>query len=402
MMLTAKRLSLLKDILRQPAAPFREQHVARCVSAHLTRAGVAHFFDPVGNLVVGVATAAAYRRLLSRRTKGEDKNEPIRIFIAHMDHPGFHGVRWLASNRLAVKWYGGSPLKHLAGARLWLADDDVEVTNSMVQARLVKPKLLKEGWAIDTAEVQLQTSDGTLVAERYAGQQAKKLFGSFAFRSHCWVSGKRLYTRAADDLVGVFAIVSTAIDLHRRHAGAPFIGLLTRAEEVGFVGAVQHFELGWLGTAKRPLLCVSLEASRTLPGARVGKGPVVRLGDRRTPFESGALQVLSEIAEKILPKAHQRRLMDGGACEATAATAWGLPTVGITLPLGNYHNQGFEGGMDCPQVNGPAPEFVHLDDINGELKLCRALMSSDLPWSDPWQKVRARLMENARDYNNLL
>jgi len=401
-MLTAKRLSLLKDILRQPAAPFREQHVARCVSAHLTQAGVAHFFDPVGNLVVGVASATAYRRLLNQRTTGASKNEPVRLFIAHMDHPGFHGVKWLAPNRLAVKWHGGSPLKHLTGARLWVADDETEITRSTVQARLVKPKLLKAGWAIDTAEVHFQTLDGMPLAERYAGRQAKNLFGSFAFRSHCWVSGKRLYTRAADDLVGIFAIVSTAIDLHRRHDGAPFIGLLTRAEEVGFVGAVQHFELGWLNAAKRPLLCVSLEASRTLPGARVGKGPVVRLGDRRTPFESGALQVLSEIAEKTLPKAHQRRLMDGGACEATAATAWGLPTVGITLPLGNYHNQGFEGGMDCPQAEGPAPEFVHLNDINGELKLCRALMSPGLPWSDPWQKMRARLVRNAQNYNKLL
>jgi len=403
MMLTAKRLSLLRDILRQPAAPFRECHVARCVSAHLTQAGVAHFLDPAGNLVVGVATEVAYRHLLNRHMTGKDKNEPVRIFIAHMDHPGFHGVRWLEPDRLAVKWHGGSPLKHLASARLWVADDEIEVTNSKTRARLLKPKLLKAGWAIDTAEVQFQTSEGSMpLAERYAGRAAKKLFGSFAFRSHCWTSGKRLYTRAADDLVGVFAIVSTAIDLHRRNAGAPFIGLLTRAEEVGFVGAVQHFELGWLDAAKRPVLCVSLEASRTLPGARVGKGPVVRLGDRRTPFDSGALQVLSEIAEKILPGAHQRRLMDGGACEATAAMAWGLPTVGITLPLGNYHNQGFEGGMDCPQTEGPAPEFVHLDDISGELKLCRALMSSGLPWSDPWQKMRTRLMKNARNYNNLL
>jgi len=401
-MLTAKRLSLLKNILRQPAAPFREQHVARCVVAHLTKANVPHFFDPVGNLVVGVATAAAYRRLLNRRVTDANKNEPVRIFIAHMDHPGFHGVKWLTPNRLAVKWHGGSPLKHLAGARLWLADDDVEITNPTVQARLLKPKLLKAGWAIDTAEVQFQVSGGIPLAERYAGRRAKKLFGSFAFRSHCWISGKRLYTRAADDLVGVFAIVSMAIDLHRRSPDAPFIGLLTRAEEVGFVGAVQHLELGWLEAAKRPLLCVSLEASRTLPGAHIGKGPVVRLGDRRTPFESSALQVLSQIAEKVLPGMHQRRLMDGGACEATAATAWGLPTVGITLPLGNYHNQGFEGGMDCLQTEGPAPEFVHLDDINGELKLCRALMSPGLPWSDPWQKMRTRLVKNARNYNNLL
>ena len=401
-MLTAKRLLLLKDILCQPAVPFREQHVARCVSAHLMRAGVPHFFDPVGNLVVGVATPAAYQRLLNRRMTGTDKHEPVRIFIAHMDHPGFHGVRWLGSNRLAVKWYGGSPVKYLTGARIWVADNNVEITSAKIQARLSKPTLLKAGWAMDAAEVQFQTSNGMQLAEHYVGRQAKKLFGGFAFRSHYWISGKRLYTRAADDLIGVFAIVSTAIDLHRRNASAPFIGLLTRAEEVGFVGAVQHFELGWLDAAKRPLLCISLEASRTLSGALVGKGPVVRLGDRRTTFESGALQVLSEIAEKVLPKAHQRRLMDGGSCEATAATAWGLPTVGITLPLGNYHNQGFEGGMDCPQREGPAPEFVHLDDINGELKLCRALMDSGLPWADPWQKVRARLVRNSRNYNSLL
>jgi len=401
-MLTPQRLSLLKDILRQPAAPFREQHVARCVSAHLVQAGVAHFFDPVGNLVVGVASVAAYRRLLHRSVTAAHKYEPVRIFIAHMDHPGFHGVKWLGPNRLAVKWHGGSPLKHLSGAQLWVADDEREITGTAVQAKLLKPKLLKAGWAIDTAEVQFQVSGGKPMAERFAGRQAKKLFGSFAFRAHSWTSGKRLYTRAADDLVGVFAIVSTAIDLHRRNLGAPFIGLLTRAEEVGFVGAVQHFELGWLSAARRPIACVSLEASRTLPGARVGKGPVVRLGDRRTPFDSNALQVLSEVAEKALPKAHQRRLMDGGACEATAATAWGLPTIGITLPLGNYHNQGFEGGMDCPKNEGPAPEFVHLDDIEGELKLCRALMLTGLPWSDPWQKTRQRLRKNARKYSKLL
>lgn len=399
-MLTAKRLELLKDILRQPAAPFREQHVSRCVTAHLAQAGVPHFIDPVGNLVVGVASEVAYRRLLNKRTTAKD--EPVRVFIAHMDHPGFHGLKWLGPNRLAVKWHGGSPLKHLTGARLWLANDEAEITGTTVQASLAKPKLLAKGWAMDTAEVRFTTADGIPLAERFVGRRAKGLFGSFAFRAHCWISGQRLYTRAADDLVGVFAIVSTAIDLHRRNPDAPFIGLLTRAEEVGFVGAVQHFELGWLNAAKRPVLCVSLEASRTLPGAHVGKGPVVRLGDRRTTFESGALQVLSDLAQKVLPNAHQRRLMDGGACEATAATAWGLPTVGITLPLGNYHNQGFEGGMDCLKAEGPAPEFVHLRDIAGELTLCKALMAPGLAWADPWQKTRERLLKNGRQYSTLL
>jgi len=204
-------------------------------------------------------------------------------------------------------------------------------------------------------------------------------------------------------LTCLVCIVATAIDLFRRQTkNETFIGLLTRAEEVGFVGAVKHLNLGWLQSAKRPVVCVSLEASRHLSGARIGKGPVVRLGDRRTPFDSGALQVLSELALKTLPDRHQRRLMDGGACEATATTAWGLPTVGITLPLGNYHNQGLDGGMDCPKPLGPAPEFVHLDDVSDELKLCKALMKNGLEWADPWSPLRHRLNKLSNKYNKLL
>ncbi|NOX75755.1 MAG: hypothetical protein GXP17_03900 [Gammaproteobacteria bacterium] len=382
-MLNATRLHLLKDIIRQPTAPFREQWVARCVAGHLQRAKVPFFEDPAGNLVLGVDSPAAYRRLLRKR----DDN-PVRVFIAHMDHPGFHGVRWLGARRLAVKWLGGSPVKHVSGASVWVADE----TEERAGGRLSRVSIVKQGWAIDRAEVHFSAD-----ADVPRQLKANTLFGGFCFRAPHWISGKRLYTRAADDLVGVFCIVSTAIDLFRRRVkDAPFIGLLTRGEEVGFVGAVRHFELGWLTQATRPLVCVSLEASRTLPEALIGKGPVVRLGDRRTTFDSGGLRVLSELAEKVLPQRHQRRVMDGGACEATAATAWGLPTIGITLPLGNYHNQGFDGGMDCHKPAGPAPEFVHLDDIAGELKLCQALMRPGLPWSDPWGKTRQILSKNAR------
>jgi endoglucanase len=264
----------------------------------------------------------------------------------------------------------------------------------------VHPVIHKQGWAIAKAEVRFARA--TLA--RLKGRRAKELFGGFAFRAHHWTSGRRIYTRAADDLAGVFCIVATALEVFAQPnvKKAPFIGLLTRAEEVGFVGAIRHFEQSPLTRAKRPVLVVSLEASRTLPGAIVGKGPVVRLGDRRTVFNSGALHVLSALAEKTLPGRHQRRVMDGGTCEATAATAWGLTTLGITLPLGNYHNQGLEGGMDCPRPQGPAPEFVHLDDIDGELQLCQALLAPNLPWADPWAQTRARLRQNAASYNTLL
>jgi putative aminopeptidase FrvX len=385
-MLTPPRLRLLKDILAQPTAPFREQLVARCVSGHLQRQGVPFFEDPVGNIVVGAASRAEYRRLL--RGAGA---EPLRLFIAHMDHPGFHGVKWLDGRRLAVQWLGGSPVRHVNGARVWLTDS----TGVQVEGRLAKVTRVPAGWAMDKAEVHIASA---AVAARAVA--AKQFFGGLAFRAPCWLSGKRLYARAADDLVGVFAIVSTAIDLFKRRTAKrpPFLGLLTRGEEVGFVGAVQHFELGWVDPARHAVLCVSLEASRNLPGAVMGKGPIVRLGDRRTTFDPAALHVLSDMAEKVLPGGHQRRIMDGGACEATAATAWGLPTVGITLPLGNYHNQGLDGGMDCPKAQGPAPEFVHRDDVEGLLRLVRGLTKLRLPWNDPWAATRQRLQKNARRF----
>ncbi len=247
----------------------------------------------------------------------------------------------------------------------------------------------------------------------------EEIFGGFGFRAPCWQEGQLIYTQAADDLVGAFAIVSTALDYFKarkatgkparnrtRSSGArsaqPFLGLLTRAEEVGFIGAIAHLELGWLASARRPLLCVSLETSRTLPGAEIGKGPVVRLGDRFTVFEPGALRVFTELADKILPGRHQRRIMDGGSCEASAATVFGLPSIGISVPLGNYHNQCFEGGPDSRGALGPAPEFVHLSDVEGLLELCRAILGRALPWGDPWKKRLGEFRKSAREYRPLL
>ncbi|MFZ5594450.1 MAG: hypothetical protein ACOY4D_09385 [Pseudomonadota bacterium] len=379
---------LLLDILAQPTAPFREEHVIATVSRALEESKVPFFADPMGNLVVGAGSRKEYLDLAREKSA-----EPLRMFIAHMDHPGFHGVEWLAARRLKVRWHGGAPVKHLAGARVWLADGNGWAGSGL----LANIKLTASKRTIASAEVRLDTP---------LDLPAKTLYGGFQFRAPVWRSGRRLYTKAADDLAGVFAIVATAQEFFRRRRTAkpPFLGLLTRAEEVGFIGAIGHFELGWLDQSRgrRPAVCVSLEASRTLPGAVVGKGPVVRLGDRRTVFQPGGLKVLADLAEQILPGRHQRRIMDGGACEATAATVYGFDAIGLSVPLGNYHNQGFEGGPDCPRSDGPAPEFVHLDDIAGELALCRALLKPDLPWVDPWNKQRQIFRKSLRHYRRLL
>ena len=379
---------LLTHLLSQPTAPFRESHIQRVASEVLDAAGVPWFADPAGNIVVGAGSRAEYRKLVRAVSR-----EPVRLFIAHMDHPGFHGMRWLSDRRLAVNWLGGAPTRGINGARAWLADGNGYVATG----RLARVRVAKSRWTIDSADVALERA----IKPRPA---AATLFGGFGFRAPVWRSGYRLYTKAADDLVGVFVILSTALDLfaRRSRSSPPFIGLLTRGEEVGFVGAVAHFELGWLKAARRPVVCVSLETSRTLPGALVGKGPVVRLGDRRTVFNPDGLRILSELAEDVLPGMHQRRIMDGGACEATAATAYDLPAIGLSVPLGNYHNQNLEGGPDTKGRHGAAPEFVDIRDIRGLLKLCRALMRARLPWNDAWGVQRERLKRNLRRYDRHL
>ena len=94
--------------------------------------------------------------------------------------------------------------------------------------------------------------------------------------------------------------------------------------------------------------------------------------------------------------------MDGGTCEATAATVYGIPCVGISVPLGNYHNQSFEGGPDSRGELGPAPEFVHMSDIAGLQTLCHALLTPKLPWKTPWAAKHKEFPKSLKNYQPLL
>ena len=384
-------LKELKELLTIPTAPFRETLIRDYCVGKLDAWSIPYCLDEAGNLLVGVSSVRDYRRLLAAKTV-----EPLRVFVAHMDHPGFHVSAVRKDGSLEVQWFGGSPIKYLRGSKVWLADRTGYFGRGSIRKSVCHP----QGYGLQSANIVPEPAvDHVRLVRR-----RKEIFGGFAFRKPVWISGQRLYTKAADDLVGVFSILQTAKTLWRSKAAPKkhFIGLLTRAEEVGFVGMVAHLESERLTKAKREVIVVSLEASRTLPGAEIGKGPVVRLGDRRSNFDPQASQLLSQIAERVLKERHQRRVMDGGSCEATAAASFGLRTMGITLPLGNYHNEGYDGGADCPHYRGPAPEYIHLSDLEGMLKLCHALTREGLLWDDPWKNVRQRLQKNLTRYARLL
>lgn len=376
-------MKLFAELLSQPTAPFRENHVKKVLKRYLSQKDVPHFDDPAGNIVVGVNSHAEYVSLLN-----QPSDEPVRLFIAHMDHPGFLTTEWVKKGELKANWYGRGPIKHLVGAPVWLADE----TGYCGSGKIAKLKFRKDKKAIESSSIIVDKTRRALSVD------AASMFGGFKFRAPYWKSGKLVYTKAADDLVGAFTIATVAAECK----GANFLAILTRAEEVGWVGATHHFDLGWWVQRRRPLLCVSLEASRTIPGALIGAGPVVRLGDYATPFDAGSLQVLSRLALKVLPGKHQRKLMDGGSCEGTVAMAHQLPTIGLSIPLGNYHNQSFEGGPGSRGKLGPAPEFVHLDDVKGMGELCRAILQPGLPWQSPWQHWREDMKEIRKRYEALM
>ena len=121
--------------------------------------------------------------------------------------------------------------------------------------------------------------------------------------------------------------------------------LLTRAEEVGFIGAIGACESGIIRSTAR---IVALECSKSFSDSPIGGGPIVRVGDRTSTFDPDLTQRLCRVAQHIVAKdpsfRWQRCLMPGGTCEATAYQAYGYTAACLCLPLGRYHNMNADRG----------------------------------------------------------
>jgi len=179
-------------------------------------------------------------------------------------------------------------------------------------------------------------------------------------------------TNACDDLAAVAAACG-AFDRMLKNKAAANVGLLfTVAEEVGFIGAI-HAARTQLIPRNARLLC--LENSRSfLHDSPIGSGAIMRVGDRLSVFSPALTNELSALFtahKKRNPNFRwQRKLMAGGACEATAFAAYGFESTCLCLPLGNYHNMADIDGV----LAGKRPakigcEFVSLDDYHGLIEM---------------------------------
>jgi endoglucanase len=187
-----------------------------------------------------------------------------------------------------------------------------------------------------------------------------------------------------------------AIDeLSRSRAACEAYFLFTRAEEVGFIGAMAAARLG---TIPRQCFVVAMETSSERPFAKIGDGPILRVGDKATTFTHEVTAHVQRVAEELVKKGgfvYQRKLMDGGTCESSAYCRLGYEGTGMCVALGNYHN------VDATKKK-LAPEYVSVPDLENVVKWFAELARTPYAYRGRDEVLDSRLKTLERDYARLL
>lgn len=352
-------LRVVRSLLEPPTAPYHEDAQVDVVRAFFAaRDNFEVVTDEHANLVV------TWRGSL-RSLRGRDA-PAVLAWSAHLDHPGFHYAGRAGGRHRAV-FHGGVPEAYFRGARV----------------RFHEPGTARACATATVERVVREQDELVAVLRDFRGAAKEGMFGVFDLASGV-VRGTRLHARVCDDLLGAAAILCTLDRLARARHPAPAIGVFTRAEETGFVGCQ-----GLLRSGSLPghVALVGLECSPRRPTAKVGAGPVIRVGDKQSVFDPAITHHLQETAESLRTRVpgfrYQRALMDGGSCESTAYNLWNVPAGALCLALGNYHN--------CGSANRIAPEFVDWNDFEGLVLLMGEAAATWSAASDSGAKMRARL-----------
>jgi endoglucanase len=356
------REKLLLEVTSLPTAAGREDRVIaaieRWVAARAKRVVLAR--DRFGNLTV------AQHGFLAACAKGV---RPVMI-TAHLDHPAFvvtavrtKGKGSKASVELDLEFRGGVHDQYFKGAALEVFDRQ---TKKSFDAKIV---------SLDAKTDPATKPFKTVVAKLAKASAAKSIAaGSIARWKFPKAEIKKglVHTHACDDLAAVAAALAAFEGLSRDASLAHVALLFTRSEEIGFIGAIGAAREGTVPKGAR-LVC--LENSRSFPhDSPIGAGPIVRVGDRLSVFTPELTNRVGDIAAahaKDNPAfKFQRKLMPGGACEATAFAAYGIASTCVCLPLGNYHNMeeidAVLAGKKKPRVGR---EFISANDYHWLVEL---------------------------------
>lgn len=360
-----KHLQWLEEVTALPTAAGHEDRVIEWVEEWVSRRkNLKRRTDKAGNLII---------EQVEDGSEATDGPRPVYI-TAHLDHPAFVVRRLVDEEVIELEFRGGVNDPYFTGATIEIFDDDDRAHRATIVSLDSKSKPFK----LVRAQLKKPTD---AIAPGQVGRWA------FSGRDHLHdVDDKGLFhAHACDDLAAVAAALSV-LDVLRQRQGMGHVGvLLTRAEEVGFIGAIAACKHRSVRKSSR-LIC--LENSRSFAESPIGGGPIVRVGDRMSVFDPRLTNRISLIMfehEKDHPEFRwQRKLMAGGRCEATTFSAYGYESTCLCLPLGNYHNMadidGVAAGKRPAKV---APECIALDDYHGLVKMLiisiERLDDEDLP-----------------------
>ena len=363
---------ILKELFSLPTASFAESAIAdRIRSFCRPLKGVSCRCDRYGNLLVH------YRH----------RPRPVTplVFAAHLDHPGFVAQETLDRRTLRAAFRGYVESDYFSTARVRFWTDGEWVTGKVTE--LTK--------TIPVARFGVKTSRPTEVLLRVPRPVTPGAAGVWDLPAPV-LKGDRMHALYQDDLAGAGALLTLLQRLAQKRARAEVYCLFTRAEEVGFVGAIAAAKAR---TVSRKLPIIVVEASKELPSARMGDGPILRVGDRLSIYTPALTAFMVRVAERLSKRrrtfAFQRKLMDGGACEATAYMALGYRTTGVCLALGNYHN------MDTDRRR-IAPEIISLTDWRREVDLFEAMVMDEAGCDAPNTAIAADLETRFESFRPLL
>ena len=357
-----------KELLSLPTTSFREMHVQKWVQNFCIQNKIDYSLDSWGNIWVGT------------KSKKPPKGEKI-VFVAHMDHPGFHITKKLGKNLWQARWFGGGPRAYLKNAPVYIANSK----KILAYGKIKDFKFNKEKGRMEFITIKTNSLHNLTHG-----------FGSFDYPGFK-KKGSLIYTKSADDLGGVLMtlILAKLLKKESKKTKNSFLGLLTRAEEVGFQGALAAIHLK---NIPRNYKFISIETSNYVGRAKMGGGPVIRIGDKATVFDPEISLLIKTLAIDLKKKnknfSFQVKLLDGGACEATPFNVFGYKASGIAVPLGGYHNE---------QENGrPGPEFIDINDMRNLILLGQTVVKNFSKKNFWTQKMRARLSHSFKNSIPLL
>ena len=355
-------IEILEALCLQPSVSYHERRVAREISRILNGADINSRTDRWGNIFAVLPSP---------------RDVPALVFVAHMDHPGFEAMEAVpvsddddAEELIVAEPRGG------LGERAYdvgmgvhiLTRDGLDIYGTIESHSMLRRI---RGSRFARAERVLIKPDYIPMNRKPSDLEypAPVLLDVPSFG----MDGDLIRGRQLDDLAGCAAILSGLIEIRKDGSNQrPIVGLFTRAEEVGLVGAALA---AGDEVIEKEAVVVSVETSLKSNVAKQGDGIVIRVGDRATTFDHDAESVLHGAVSRITERGDadgfkvQRALMGAGGCEASAFKAHGYRVTGTSFPLGAWHNTEDDGSI--------IPEYIHIDDFNSGVTLLTEAMRDD-------------------------